>query len=97
MGHHVLSAYVEIVFDNSDGRLPVEKPEVGAGRADAWGAVTGPTACLSTVFPGPKPPAVVGFALPPTAHAMQVEPAALSLPLRPTAAAGRCACAAPSA
>lgn len=31
VGHHVLSAYVEIVFDNSDGRLPVDKTEVGAG------------------------------------------------------------------
>ena len=33
-GSHVLSAYVEIVFDNSDGRLPVEKDEVGPGASE---------------------------------------------------------------
>ena len=27
-GHAVMSAYVEIVFDNADGRLPVEREEV---------------------------------------------------------------------
>lgn len=41
VGHHVLSAYVEIVFDNSDGRLPVDKTEVGAGAAGALHASRG--------------------------------------------------------
>jgi structural maintenance of chromosome 3 (chondroitin sulfate proteoglycan 6) len=27
-GENVMNAYVEIVFDNSDGRLPVDKKEV---------------------------------------------------------------------
>ena len=31
-GHAVMSAYVEIVFDNSDGRLPVEREEVRLRR-----------------------------------------------------------------
>ena len=33
VGHHVLSAYVEIVFDNSDNRLPVDRPEVRLRRS----------------------------------------------------------------
>lgn len=33
MGHHVLSAYVEIVFDNGDGRLPVDRAEVRLRRS----------------------------------------------------------------
>lgn len=33
VGHHVLSAYVEIVFDNSDNRLPVDKAEVRLRRS----------------------------------------------------------------
>lgn len=33
VGHHVLSAYVEVVFDNSDGRLPVDRPEVRLRRS----------------------------------------------------------------
>ncbi|KAK9807008.1 hypothetical protein WJX72_010649 [[Myrmecia] bisecta] len=32
-GHQVHSAYVEIVFDNSDGRFPVDKEEVGLRRS----------------------------------------------------------------
>ncbi|GMF26163.1 unnamed protein product [Phytophthora lilii] len=31
-GKHVMSAYVEIVFDNRDGRLPVDEPEVALRR-----------------------------------------------------------------
>ncbi|CAN4100724.1 unnamed protein product [Withania somnifera] len=31
-GHQVLSAFVEIVFDNSDNRMPVDKEEVRLGR-----------------------------------------------------------------
>ncbi|KAJ1631975.1 RecF/RecN/SMC N terminal domain-containing protein, partial [Pavlovales sp. CCMP2436] len=31
-GSHVLSAYVELVFDNSDGRLPVDRAEVRLRR-----------------------------------------------------------------
>ena len=31
-GHAVMSAYVEIVFDNADGRLPVEREEVRLRR-----------------------------------------------------------------
>jgi structural maintenance of chromosome 3 (chondroitin sulfate proteoglycan 6) len=27
-GPRVISAYVEIIFDNSDGRLPIDKDEV---------------------------------------------------------------------
>ena len=27
-GSHVLSAFVEIVLDNTDGRMPIDKPEV---------------------------------------------------------------------
>ena len=34
-GAHVLSAYVEIVFDNSEGRLPYDKEEVHGRRAHA--------------------------------------------------------------
>jgi structural maintenance of chromosome 3 (chondroitin sulfate proteoglycan 6) len=33
VGHHVLSAYVEIVFDNSDNRLPTDKAEVRLRRS----------------------------------------------------------------
>ena len=33
VGHHVLSAYVEIVFDNGDGRLPVDRAEVRLRRS----------------------------------------------------------------
>jgi len=33
VGHHVLSAYVEIVFDNSDGRLPLDRQEVRLRRS----------------------------------------------------------------
>ena len=32
-GHAVMSAYVELVFDNSDGRLPVDKDEVRLRRS----------------------------------------------------------------
>lgn len=32
-GHAVQSAYVEVVFDNSDGRLPVDKEEVRLRRS----------------------------------------------------------------
>ena len=32
-GHAVLSAYVEVVFDNSDGRLPVDRDEVRLRRS----------------------------------------------------------------
>ena len=32
-GAHVLSAYVEVVLDNSDGRLPVDKSEVVLRRS----------------------------------------------------------------
>ena len=28
IGPRVISAYVEIIFDNSDGRLPIDKDEV---------------------------------------------------------------------
>ncbi len=31
-GHAVMSAYVEVVFDNSDGRLPVDRDEVRLRR-----------------------------------------------------------------
>ncbi|RHN70834.1 putative P-loop containing nucleoside triphosphate hydrolase [Medicago truncatula] len=31
-GHQVLSAFVEIVFDNSDNRIPVDKEEVHLRR-----------------------------------------------------------------
>ena len=33
VGHAVMSAYVEVVFDNSDGRLPVERGEVRLRRS----------------------------------------------------------------
>jgi structural maintenance of chromosome 3 (chondroitin sulfate proteoglycan 6) len=33
VGHNVLSAYVEIVFDNSDNRLPTDKGEVRLRRS----------------------------------------------------------------
>lgn len=33
VGHHVLSAYAEVVFDNSDGRLPVDRQEVRLRRS----------------------------------------------------------------
>ncbi len=32
-GPKVMSAFVEIIFDNSDGRLPIDKDEVGIKRA----------------------------------------------------------------
>lgn len=33
VGHHVLSAYVEVVFDNSDNRLPTDRGEVRLRRS----------------------------------------------------------------
>jgi len=32
-GPKVMSGFVEIIFDNSDGRLPIEKEEVAIKRA----------------------------------------------------------------
>ena len=62
-GAHVMSAYVEIYFDNSNGRFPTEKDEVGS-RPSGWWAereggrpTRGARACGPTAAPHMAAPA----------------------------------------
>ena len=55
----MLSAYVEIVFDNSDNRLPVDRAEVGAG---CWRGSRRRRRCCRPHHLPPSTPALLSLA-----------------------------------